>query len=135
MMTFILLGKYTADALKGMSAQRTEDAVEAIGQCGGEVEAMYATLGPHDLVLVVLPRRRRRDEVLGLPQPDDWYRVQHLSGRVGRAVRSDHVGDLRRTMMTICTPCPGRRWGFPPRETADELRVLPDKIDEARRRP
>jgi len=53
MMTFILFGKYTMEALKGMSAQRTEDAVEAIGQCGGEVEAMYATLGPHDLVFVI----------------------------------------------------------------------------------
>ncbi len=53
MMTFILLGKYTMDGLKGMNAQRTEDAVEAIEQCGGEVEAMYATLGPHDLIFVI----------------------------------------------------------------------------------
>jgi uncharacterized protein with GYD domain len=53
MMTFILFGKYTADGLKGMSAERTENAVEAIEQCGGQVERMYATLGAHDLVLII----------------------------------------------------------------------------------
>jgi uncharacterized protein with GYD domain len=36
-----------------MSAERTESAVEAIEQCGGQVEAMYATLGPYDLVFVI----------------------------------------------------------------------------------
>lgn len=53
MATFLMFGKYTTvDALKGMSAERTESAVEAIGQCGGQVEAMYALLGPVDLLLI-----------------------------------------------------------------------------------
>ncbi len=53
MTTFIFFGKYSMDGLKAMSAQRTEDAVEAIEQCGGQVEGMYATLGEHDLVLII----------------------------------------------------------------------------------
>jgi uncharacterized protein with GYD domain len=53
MMTFILFGKYTMDGLKGMSAERTDNAVEAIEQCGGQVEGMYATLGEHDLVFII----------------------------------------------------------------------------------
>jgi uncharacterized protein with GYD domain len=53
MMTFVLFGKYTMDGLKGMSAERTDSAVEAIEQCGGQVEGMYATLGEHDLVFII----------------------------------------------------------------------------------
>ena len=53
MMTFIFFGKYTMEGLKAMSAERTEDAVDAIEKCGGQVEAMYAVLGPYDLVLVL----------------------------------------------------------------------------------
>lgn len=53
MTTFIFFGKYSMDALKGMSAERTDNAVEAIEQCGGRVEGMYATLGEHDLVFII----------------------------------------------------------------------------------
>ena len=53
MMTFILFGKYTMDGLKNMSAERTENAVEAIEQCGGQVERMYSILGPYDLVFII----------------------------------------------------------------------------------
>ncbi len=53
MMTFIFFGKYTMEGLKGMSAERTEDAVDAIEKCGGQVGAMYAVLGPYDLVFVL----------------------------------------------------------------------------------
>lgn len=53
MTTFIFFGKYTADGLKGMSAERTDNAVEAIEQCGGQVERMYATLGKYDLVFIL----------------------------------------------------------------------------------
>jgi uncharacterized protein with GYD domain len=52
-MTFILYGKYTPDGLKTMSVERTEDAVDVIEKCGGQVEGMYATLGPHDLVFIL----------------------------------------------------------------------------------
>lgn len=53
MMTFIMFGKYTLDGLKGMSAERTNSAVEVIKQCGGQVDRMFATLGPHDLVFIL----------------------------------------------------------------------------------
>lgn len=53
MATFLMFGKYSAQALQDMSAARTQQAVEAIKKLGGEVQAMYATLGEHDLVLVV----------------------------------------------------------------------------------
>jgi uncharacterized protein with GYD domain len=53
MTTFILFGKYTMEGLKGMSAERTEDALDVIEKCGGQVQAMYAVLGPYDLVFVL----------------------------------------------------------------------------------
>ena len=53
MATFILFGKYSSQSLQQMSAERTTAAVELIGKFGGEVQSMYATLGQHDLVLVV----------------------------------------------------------------------------------
>jgi uncharacterized protein with GYD domain len=53
MATFLMFGKYTAQALQQMSAERTSSAVELIGKFGGEVQSMYATLGEHDLLLVV----------------------------------------------------------------------------------
>ena len=53
MATFLMFGKYSSRALQEMSIQRTDKAVELVKQFGGEVQAMYATLGQHDLVLVV----------------------------------------------------------------------------------
>lgn len=52
MSTFILFGKYTTEALKGISAKRTEKATRLIQKYGGEVKAIYALLGPHDLALI-----------------------------------------------------------------------------------
>lgn len=53
MATFLMVGKYSSRALQEMSIQRTGKAVDLIKQFGGQVEAMYATLGQQDLVLVV----------------------------------------------------------------------------------
>jgi uncharacterized protein with GYD domain len=53
MATFLMFGKYSPEAMKGMSAERTKSAVELIRKFGGQVESMYATLGAQDLVLVV----------------------------------------------------------------------------------
>jgi uncharacterized protein with GYD domain len=53
MTTYIFYGRYTMDALKGMSPERADTAVEAIEQCGGQVEGMYATLGKYDLVFIL----------------------------------------------------------------------------------
>jgi len=53
MATFFMFGKYSQEAVKGISAERTERAVEVIKKFGGEVKAMYALLGEQDLVLIL----------------------------------------------------------------------------------
>ncbi len=53
MLTFLMLGKYSTEALKEITAERTNDAVDLIKKLGGEVHSMYALLGEIDLVFVV----------------------------------------------------------------------------------
>ena len=52
MATYFLFGNYTSDALKGISAGRTEKAVKLINKFGGEMKSMYALLGEKDLVII-----------------------------------------------------------------------------------
>ncbi len=53
MATFVMLGKYSLEGLKGISAKRTNDARAIVKQHGGEVKAAYALLGEVDLVVIV----------------------------------------------------------------------------------
>lgn len=53
MATFFMFGKYSSEALREMSAERTEKAVNLIKKLDGEVDSMYATLGENDLVFIV----------------------------------------------------------------------------------
>ncbi len=53
MATFVMLGKYTSESLKGISSERTDKAVYLIKKCGGEVKSIYALLGEHDLIAIV----------------------------------------------------------------------------------
>lgn len=53
MATFFMFGKYTADAIREMSAERTQQAVDAVKKLGGEVNAMHALLGEYDLLFCV----------------------------------------------------------------------------------
>jgi uncharacterized protein with GYD domain len=53
MPNFMMLGKYTPEALKGMSPERTNKAVELIKKNGGKVLSMYSVLGEHDLVFIL----------------------------------------------------------------------------------
>lgn len=53
MATFIMFGKYSAEALKGMSTDRTQQIAGIIKKYGGEVQGMYATLGGQDLIFIV----------------------------------------------------------------------------------
>ena len=64
MATFFMFGKYSAEALQGISADRTGKAVEMVKQAGGEVKSMYALLGDRDLVFIV-----------ELPSTDDAVKV------------------------------------------------------------
>ena len=53
MAKFLMLGKYSQEAVKAMSTERTKKVVDAITKSGGKVDAMYALLGYHDLAFVV----------------------------------------------------------------------------------
>ena len=53
MATFFMFGNYTAEAVKEMSIERTQQVVEEIKSLGGNVQAMHAMLGAHDLVFCV----------------------------------------------------------------------------------
>jgi len=53
MATFFMYGKYSQEAMKGISADRTKKALDAITKAGGKVKSMYALLGKYDIVLIV----------------------------------------------------------------------------------
>ncbi len=53
MATFFMFGRYSLEAIKEISAERTDKAVSIIKDSGGEVDSMYALLGEQDLVLIV----------------------------------------------------------------------------------
>ena len=50
---FMMFGKYSSEALKGISPERTDKAVELINKNGGKIVSMYAVLGEHDLVFTL----------------------------------------------------------------------------------
>jgi len=47
-----MYGKYSKEALGGMSAERTKKALDVIAMAGGKVNSMYALLGKYDIVLI-----------------------------------------------------------------------------------
>ena len=53
MTTYLMFGKYGMEAVKAISAERTEQTMALIKQNGGEFKAGYALLGDIDLVLIV----------------------------------------------------------------------------------
>ena len=52
MATYILSGKYSSEAIKGISASRTEAARNLAKQFGGEITHMYALLGEKDILMI-----------------------------------------------------------------------------------
>jgi len=50
---FMMFGKYSSEAIKGISSERTNRAVDIIKRHGGKVVSMYAVLGEHDLVFTL----------------------------------------------------------------------------------
>ena len=52
MATFLMFGKYSSEALKGMSAARTKKGTGVIKKFGGELNSMYALLGEYDLLII-----------------------------------------------------------------------------------
>ncbi len=53
MATYFMFGNYSQEAMKEMSAERTDDTIAVIEKHGGKLTAGYALLGDKDLVLIV----------------------------------------------------------------------------------
>ena len=53
MAKFLMLGRYSSEAIKGITADRTKKVVEIIEKSGGKINSMYALLGNYDLAFVV----------------------------------------------------------------------------------
>ncbi len=53
MATFLMFGKYSAQAVKEISPRRNQAAADLIKKLGGEIKAVYALLGETDLLVVV----------------------------------------------------------------------------------
>jgi uncharacterized protein with GYD domain len=49
----MMFGKYTAEAMQGISPERTENAIQLIKANGGKVVSMVAVMGEHDLVFTL----------------------------------------------------------------------------------
>ena len=53
MASYLMFGRYSPEALKAISAKRSDEAMALIKKYGGEYKAGYALLGDVDLVVVV----------------------------------------------------------------------------------
>ncbi len=53
MVTFIMLGKYSADAVKQISVDRIPKANQIVQQCGGSIVSTYATMGKTDILVIM----------------------------------------------------------------------------------
>ncbi len=53
MAEYLLLGKYSFEAVKGITPDRTKKAVELIERYSGKVISMHVLLGSYDLALLV----------------------------------------------------------------------------------
>jgi len=53
MATFFMFGSYSAEAIKEISINRTEEAIAKVKQLGGEIRGIYALLGEYDILFCV----------------------------------------------------------------------------------
>lgn len=53
MAKYLMLGKYSVGAVKGIRAQRTKKVEALIKKQGGRIIGMYALIGPYDLAFIV----------------------------------------------------------------------------------
>ena len=53
MSIFLMFGKYSSEAMKDISPDRTQKARETIIKKGGNIISMYAVMGEHDLVFTI----------------------------------------------------------------------------------
>ncbi len=52
MATYVMLGRYTAESVKGISADRTRQARAIYDMHGGTMQTMYGLLGGNDLMVI-----------------------------------------------------------------------------------
>jgi uncharacterized protein with GYD domain len=50
---YLMLGRYSSEAIKGISSERTDKARELIEENDGKIISMYAVMGEHDLVFTI----------------------------------------------------------------------------------
>jgi len=53
MTTFIMTGRYSSEAIKKISGERTTKAIKIVKDCGGKLVATYATMGETDLLAIM----------------------------------------------------------------------------------
>jgi len=53
MATFFMFGRYTSEAIREISIERTQQVVAEIKKLGGKITAMHALLGEYDLLFCV----------------------------------------------------------------------------------
>jgi len=53
MKTYLMFGKYSSEALKGISSKRTGESHRLINENGGEIVGQYTLLGENDLLFIV----------------------------------------------------------------------------------
>ena len=53
MTTFIMTGRYSSEAIKKISGERTTKAIRIIKENGGKLVAAYATMGKTDLLAIM----------------------------------------------------------------------------------
>jgi len=53
MATYFMFGKFSTDAVKEISAERTKKSTAIVKGCGGQIKALYALLGEIDAVAIV----------------------------------------------------------------------------------
>jgi len=53
MATYFMIGNYTSEGIKGISANRTDKCKEIFKKLGGEIKSINALLGCYDLVIIV----------------------------------------------------------------------------------
>lgn len=52
MSLYFMFGKYSSEAVKKISKERTTEVNKIINQFAGEIKAMYILMGAYDLVLI-----------------------------------------------------------------------------------
>lgn len=53
MNTYFMFGKYSHEATKEITPERTTKAKKIIGKLGGQVKGMYAILGDYDIIMLI----------------------------------------------------------------------------------